>query len=114
MQEKSLFQTIVIVLLLLFCVGIKITHAYMLHKRDHNIIKTAYMNGSVDVLKLDIEKIKQIKSNDEHLKSLVYAAADNYISKVEALSGNKVTIINNRGGIYTEKNAGVKGRVINW
>jgi hypothetical protein len=86
----------------------------MLQKRDHNIIKMAYMNGTVDALKLDIEKIKHLKNNEKHLKSLVYAAADNYMKKVESLSTKKVTIINHRGGVYTEKIGGTNKRAVNW
>ena len=76
------------------------------------MIKIAYMNGCVDALKLDIEKIKDLKSNEEHLKSLVYAAADSYIMKVETLNGKRVTRINHLGGIYTEITRGIKGRSI--
>ena len=108
MQGKSLFQTITVVLLLLFCVGITIAHSYMLEKRDYNIIKMAYMNGSVDALKLDIETIKNLKSDEEHFKSLVYAAADSYLKRVETLSAKRVVKINHRGGIYIENSRVIK------
>ena len=112
MQKKSLLQGFVVVLFLILCVGVKITYSYMIDKRDQNLIRIAYMNGSVDALKLDIAKIKEIKKDAALFKSLVYAAAEDYIKKVDALTERKVTLINGRGGKYTVKTGGGKEPLI--
>ena len=73
------------------------------------------MNGSIDALKLDIARIKEIKKDDALFKSLVYAAAEDYIEKVDALTERKVTLTNGRGGKYTAKTGRkIKTRILTW
>jgi hypothetical protein len=103
MKKKTLFQIAAVVLFLLFFPGINITHSNILEKRDKELIRIAYMNGSVEALKLDIEKIKKIKSDDELFKSVVYAAADNYVKIVDSLTKRRYTIVNSRGSTHTVK-----------
>jgi hypothetical protein len=103
MKKKTLSKIAAAVLFLLFFAGINITHSNILEKRDKQLIRIAYMNGSVDALKLDIEKIKKIKSDDEFFKSVVYAAADNYVEIVDSLTERRYTIVNSRGSTHTVK-----------
>jgi hypothetical protein len=53
-----------------------------------NAIIVAYMNGFVDALDLNIDKIKGLKSNQDRLKKTVKEATARYIETVEKMNKN--------------------------
>ena len=103
MNNKTIFRIAAAVLFLFFFTGINITHSNIIEKRDEQIIRMAYMNGSVDALKLDIKQIKKMKSDDEYRKSVVVAAADNYIKIVESLTEKTYNMVNNQRSTFNKE-----------
>jgi hypothetical protein len=92
-KKKYLLQVVALILPLFLFAGVNVTYSYILQKRDDDMIRTAYMNGAIEALKLDIERIKKIKSNDALFKWAVITAANNYIKKVEVLNETKYAAV---------------------
>ena len=105
-MKKSIFLSIAcLALSFLFFVGVQLTHSNDYEKRDIQMIRIAYMNGSADALRMDMEKIKKIKGSEDLFQREVFNAADHYIKRVEALSEKRVVVTNSQGGTYTYKSA---------
>jgi len=51
-----------------------------------NAIYTAYANGYVAALKMDIQRIQEIKSDDAMMKKVVLDAARKYVQVVEQMN----------------------------
>jgi hypothetical protein len=54
--------------------------------RDSEIIRTAYMNGYVAALNLDVDAIQSLKGDEALLKKTVESAADNYLGVVSGMN----------------------------
>ena len=65
-----------VVIFLTFVVGVNATYSTIIKQRDESIIRIAFMNGSIETLNLDIERIKALKKNKALFESAVTAAAD--------------------------------------
>ena len=96
MRKNNFLRVAAVVLFLLLVAGINVTYSYIIKKRDQNIIRIAFMNGSVQALSLDIERIQELKNNETLFKAAVITAADNYIKEVEQL--NEQIMVANGGG----------------
>ena len=57
-----------------------------LDEKIKNAIYVAYMNGYVAALKLDMERIMQIKKDRELMKAHIQSAAREYIAVVESMN----------------------------
>ena len=53
-----------------------------LKKDEYKMMRTAFMNGYVRALRLDIEKIKALKKNKEELKKFIKFEANRYMKEV--------------------------------
>lgn len=53
-----------------------------LTKDDYEMMRTAFMNGYVRALRLDIETIQSLKGNKGELKKRVISESDRYMKKV--------------------------------
>lgn len=53
-----------------------------LAKDEYEMMRTAFMNGYVRALRLDIETIQSLKRNKEELKKFVISEADRYMEEV--------------------------------
>ena len=84
--KKLLRQSPPMIIFMLLFAGANATGLYLLSKRDQNIIKIAFMNGSVEILTLDLNDIRVLKNNRKLLKKWVEKAADRYLEKVEHLN----------------------------
>ena len=49
---------------------------------EYEMMRTAFMNGYVRALRLDIETIQSLKRNKEELKKFVILEADRYMEEV--------------------------------
>jgi hypothetical protein len=64
-----------------------VTYVYPeIKARDSEIIRTAYMNGYVAALKLDVDAIQSLKSDEALLKKTVESVADKYLSIVGGMN----------------------------
>lgn len=86
MQKGHFLTVTTVAIFLILVVGVNATYSNIIKKRDENIIRIAFMNGSINALKMDIDRIKALKKNKMLLKSAVMAAADVYVREVEALN----------------------------
>ena len=57
-----------------------------LTSRMRNAIFTAYTNGYVSALKLDIERIQLMKTDKKLMKEIVLEAAREYVQQVEDMN----------------------------
>jgi hypothetical protein len=53
-----------------------------LTKDEYKMMRTAFMNGYVRALRLDIETIKSLKKNKEELKKFIVFEANRYMEEV--------------------------------
>jgi len=53
-----------------------------LTKDEHKMMRTAFMNGYVRALRLDIETIKSLKKNKKELKKFVIFEVNRYMEEV--------------------------------
>ncbi len=53
-----------------------------LAKDEYEMMRTAFINGYVRALRLDIETIQSLKGNKEELKKFVIFEADRYMEEV--------------------------------
>ncbi len=54
--------------------------------RDVEMIKSAYMNGYVAALQLDLEEIKKLKNDEALRKKAVEGAAEKYVGVVHSMN----------------------------
>ena len=57
-----------------------------LTKDEYKMMRTAFMNGYVRALRLDIETIKSLKKNKEELKKFIVFEANRYMEEVLKLN----------------------------
>ena len=89
-MKKIFLQTgAAILFFFVFFAGTNFTYSKILEQREYEVIKIAYMNGFCDVFKMEIKDINTIKKNQKLMKSMVFAAADSYIRKVEFLTAKE-------------------------
>lgn len=74
------------VLFLIIFTSVNATCAYLMSKRDQNLIKIAFMNGSIEIMSLDVEVIRRLKQDQRLMKRIVQRAANRYLSTVDYLS----------------------------
>jgi delta-aminolevulinic acid dehydratase/porphobilinogen synthase len=53
-----------------------------LTKGEYKMMRTAFMNGYVRALRLDIETIKSLKKNKDELKKFIVFEANRYMEEV--------------------------------
>lgn len=58
----------------------------VLSNKDVNLIKIAFQNGYVTALRLDIEKIQKLKSDNATMEKTVEAASDRYVKQVQDMN----------------------------
>lgn len=74
-----------LVLLVVFTAGAGISYS-ALKSGFGKVIKIAYMNGYVDAVRLDLERIKELKGNADVLRDIVQASSEEYLKKVSKLN----------------------------
>jgi len=79
------FPAVALALFLVFCCGVRWSHS-ALSQRQQEVIRIAYMNGYMDALKMEPEKVKKLKQDKEKLRWSVEAAAQRYLNKIEAMN----------------------------
>ena len=84
MKRKTKILTLtVLVIVLLFML---ISSASALKRTHRKIIEIAFMNGFITALKLDFEKVKQLKEDKSKLKERVQEETKKYLGKVQSLN----------------------------
>jgi hypothetical protein len=57
-----------------------------LGSQNYEMIRTAFINGYVRALRLDIETIESLKTNTDDMKKFVLSEAEKYMEEVSQLS----------------------------
>ena len=86
MQIRIILYILVILLGAVLLIGIASQSSADIDERTQNAIYTAYMNGYVAALRLDIELITQFKENEKMMKKYVQNAARKYIAIVNEMN----------------------------
>ncbi len=79
-------KKISIIIFFLLFVGINAYSKNGVSQRDLNMINMAFMNGAVELTRLDIDQIQELKNNENLLREKVYALTGDYIKKVLILN----------------------------
>lgn len=88
MAKKAKFLLIVFLLLFIVFSGGSYTYS-AINERIYVTIRVAYMNGFVDALNLEMERIQQIKDNRAILKEEVRIASEKYEKYVREMNEKK-------------------------
>ena len=86
MHRKIKWYVLLCTIGVLILAGVASQSSADLDERTENAIHTAFMNGYVAALRLDIEQIKQIKQNRKLMKQFVQNAARKYIAVVNDMN----------------------------
>jgi len=57
-----------------------------LGSQDYEMIRTAFINGYVRALRLDIQTIRSLKANTDDMKRFVLSEAEGYMKEVSQLN----------------------------
>jgi hypothetical protein len=99
--KKIIAKILPLITVIILLTGANAACGYLLSKRDQHLVKIAFMNGSIEMLALDLEDIQRLKDNETLFRQLVEKTADRYVKKVQLLNqtGNR-PVIAARGSKY--------------
>jgi hypothetical protein len=75
-------------LLILFFLAVGLSHS-ALNTGYRKALEVAYMNGYVEALKADLDKIEELKQNPSLFEKTVKEAAARYLKRVSAMNARR-------------------------
>lgn len=99
--QKFVWRIAPLIIVIVLLTGANAASDLLLSRRDRHIIKIAFMNGSIEMLEMDLKDLETLKTDEAMVRRLVESAAERYVKRVDHLSRTENRIDRGGGSRYT-------------